>query len=163
MLRGVSARAQKGGAVAINSALSPAKLDRSTIYLCGERLWEQIEKHLSERTLLSRASEIRNILAKSPNPAGTTLFMSHDRAEVRVAPPASASPADNVIRAIFRFPLEGETVTRRVDQMTCSVTPDGASRLLQESDRPFSLTIVREEEADCVWNDGAAWNGDSGC
>jgi hypothetical protein len=93
---------------ALNSSLSGAGLERITNYLCGNKLWQLIDEHLSEKTLLARADAIRRALQGSPDQQGTELFVSQKEIRIRISPPRRLNPDDNIIRAVFEFPHTAE-------------------------------------------------------
>lgn len=91
--------------------------------LAGDQLWEQIELHLSDRTLLARAHDLKSQLAKS-GLHDAAFVVSHEHVQVQMQ---STEP----IKATFRFPDDeaGRAALRALQEHFDAGTP---------------VTIVRE-------------------
>jgi len=152
---------KKEALAALKSGLGEEKFSKVTI-LSGDQLWEQIDTHLSERTLVGKAEDLRRRLIDSRIEGARVII---DAQHVRVELPPGAD--ESVIRASFQFPTDakgraafealqrhidtGEPVVIEGEYVVEWTTPETMVRLFGE-ERPSRIEIGPAETPEVLFN-----------
>jgi len=135
----------------LESVLKASRLDRNVYYLAGEGLWEKVKEHLSERTLVAKASEISDVLKKISDDLHMSVNVTSDQIALGIPPDAPIEfktlvafpddPDGRIAREAFeRHIRTGEGVTLRSEYIVEWEVPEPLTRLGLGTPREVKLS-----------------------